>query len=65
MNEVFENLGYKGYDYTKYTLDVKNKIDVIHDMYTKENGEFCLRDNTKYEDLINEYKIISYYYSNK
>ena len=65
MNEVFDNLGYKGNDYTKYTKSIKEKVDVIHSLYVKENGEYVLRNNSQYKDLIDEYTKVNYYYAHR
>lgn len=65
MNELFEYLGYEGNEYFKYTSDIKDKIDVIHDIYYKESGKYILKSDIGKEDLIDEFDKVSYYYANQ
>lgn len=63
MNELFDYCGLKGNEYLQYMSNLKSNIDVISDYYYKENGEFVEKDQSKYGDLIEEYRYINYYYS--
>ena len=63
MNELFDYCGLKGNEYLQYMSNLKSNIDVISDYYYKENGKFVEKDQSKYGDLIEEYRYINYYYS--
>lgn len=63
MNELFDYCGLKGNEYLQYMSNLKSNIDVISNYYYKEDGIFIEKDQSKYVDLIEEYRYINYYYS--
>lgn len=63
MNELFDYCDLKGNEYLQYMSDLKSKIDVINNEYYKENNAFVYTSDSKYKNLIQEYKYINYYYS--
>lgn len=65
MGELFKYSGWSGNEFLKYLNNVNENINVIHDIYNKEDGDYVLRSESKYNNLIEEYKKISYYYSSK
>ena len=63
MNEVFEYIGYKGNEHLKYTSELKQYIDVINNIYYKENNQYTLRSESIYADKVKEFQYINYYYA--
>lgn len=64
MNELFEYVGLKGNEYLQYTSSVKNDIDVISNIYYKENNSYVEKDKVSNEKLISEFMKINYYWAN-
>lgn len=65
MNEVFEYIGYKGNEYLKYTSEFKKYVEVINNIYYKEDNQYALRAESKYSDKIKEFQYINYLIINK
>ena len=63
MNELFEYIGFKGNEYLKYTSEIKRHIDVFSNDYYKEDGKYILKNETKYQNIINEFQKVNYYYA--
>ncbi len=63
MNELFEYIGYKGNEYLKYTSELKKQIEVINQIYYKENGEYVFPSNSNYQYMIDEFIKVNYYWS--
>lgn len=63
MNEVLDYINYKGNEYLKYTSNLKEHIDVINDIYYKEDNQYTLKSESKYTDKIKEFQCINYYYA--
>ena len=57
MAELFSQLGWKGNEYMQYVQELKSHIDVNHEVYFKENGEYTstLSDENekRYKDFLN------------
>ena len=57
MAELFGQLGWKGNEYMQYVQEVKSYIDVNHEVYFKENGEYTLtlseENEKRYKDFLN------------
>ena len=64
MNELFEYIDYEGNEYLKYTDDLKEKIDVINPIYYKEDGKYISASLSHYQENINEFTNINYYWAN-
>lgn len=64
MNEFFEYVGLKGNEYLQYTSDLKKNINVINDIYYKENNKYVSTKESVNKDYINEFKIVNYYWAN-
>ena len=63
MNQFFDYVGLKGNNYMQYMSDLKSHVDVISDTFYKENDEFINKNDSIYQDMIDEYKNVNYYYS--
>ena len=63
MNVLFSLMDESGNEYLQYMQDLKSKIDVIGTTFNKENNKFVLKSDSEYEDLLDEYFMIDYYYS--
>lgn len=64
MNELFEYIGYEGNEYLKYTSEIKKQIDVINPIYYKEEGEYISSSNSNYQNMIDEFIKVNYYWAN-
>jgi len=64
MNELFENMKLKGNSYLQYMSNLKEDIDVIHNLYCKNDGEFISSSSDKCKKLIDEYNGTNYYMLN-
>ena len=64
MSEIFEHLDWKGDEYMQYITGMKEKFDVNHMLYFKENGEFTSELSEESKKVWQEFKNIEYYYSN-
>ena len=62
MNEFFEYVGYEGNEYTQFTNDVKEYIDVINPIYYEEDEEFVPVQASEYTDLMNEFWLVNFYW---
>lgn len=65
MNIIFNNMDLKGNEYLQYMEDLRQTVDVINDIYYKENGTFVKVQDNDYSDSISEYKRVSYYEINE
>ena len=63
MNKVFELCSFNGNEYMQYTSELKEKVDVISNFYYKENGIYVKKEESKYQDIIDEYNYVNYYVS--
>jgi len=63
MAELFQYLGWEGNEYMQYLLKVKDKFDVIHKLYFKENGEYKKELSNENEELWENFLNVEYYYS--
>lgn len=62
MNELFDYCELKGNEYLQYMSDLKKQVDVINNEYRKENNSFVKTSDSEYNNLIEEYKYINYFY---
>ena len=62
INEFFEYVGYEGNEYTQFTNDVKEYIDVINIIYYEEDEEFVPVQASEYTDLMNEFWLVNFYW---
>jgi len=65
MAELFRYLGWKGNEYMKYISQFKEKIDVVHNLYFKENEEFKKELSEEGKKLWKEFVNVEFYFSNK
>lgn len=63
MPELFHYLGWEGNEYMQYLLNVKEKFDVMHNLYFKENGEFKSELSQENKKLWEEFLNVEHYYS--
>jgi len=63
MAELFQHLGWEGNEYMQYILDMKEKFDVNHKIYFKENGEYKEELSPENKELWNNFVNLEYYYS--
>ena len=65
MPQMFEYIGWQGDEYMQYLTELKKNIDVNHELFFKENGEYTeeltKENNAKYQDFRN----VEYYRSRK
>ena len=64
MSELFEYLELPGNEYLQYMSELKNKMPILSETYCYLNDEYVTRDNQEVQNLIVDYKNLSYYYSN-
>lgn len=62
MVQLFEYLDWKGNEYMGYLQDVKDRFDVNHDMYFKEDGEYTRKLSDENYPLWQEFNYVQYYY---
>ena len=55
-------MGYEGNEYTQFTNDVKEYIDVINPIYYEEDEEFVPVQASEYTDLMNEFWLVNFYW---
>jgi len=63
MAELFQYLGWDGNEYMQYLFKVKDKFDVIHNLYFKENGEYKKELSDENKELWENFLNVEYYYS--
>jgi len=63
MAELFQQLGWEGNEYMQFLLDMKEKFDVNHKLYFKENGEYKNELSPEGKELWNNFLSLEYYYS--
>ena len=63
MNELFEYIGYEGNEYLKYTSELKKQIEVINPIYYKEEGEYVSSSSSNYQNAIDEFIKVNYYWA--
>lgn len=63
MTELFDYLGWEGNEFMQYTSEMKKTIDVNHDLYFKENGEYKEKLSEEGQKLWDEYIKVEHYYS--
>lgn len=63
MAELFEYLGWEGNEYMQYLQNVKEKFDVMHNLYFKENGEFKSELSEENKKLWEDFLNLEHYYS--
>lgn len=63
MTELFDYLGWEGNEFMQYTSEMKKTIDVNHDLYFKENGEYKESLSEEGQKLWDEYIKVEHYYS--
>jgi phosphoglycerol transferase MdoB-like AlkP superfamily enzyme len=63
MAELFQYLGWEGNEYMQCLLDVKDKIDVNHKLYFKENGQYRQEISEDNKELWDNFLNVEYYYS--
>ena len=64
MNEVFNYCNFKGNQYMQYMSYLEENIDVISEYYYKQDDEFVEKSELRNKELLDEYRIVNYYYSN-
>ena len=65
MNELFEYIDYEGNEYLKYTSELKKQVGVINPIYYKVNGEYVSSSNNNYQNMIDEFLKVNYYWANR
>ncbi|HHW00455.1 MAG TPA: sulfatase-like hydrolase/transferase [Clostridiaceae bacterium] len=65
MAELFQHLGWEGNEYMQCLFDMKEKFDVNHKLYFKENGEYKSELSPENKELWNTFLSLEYYYSHK
>lgn len=63
MAELFQHLGWEGNEYMKYLLNMKEKFDVNHKLYFKENGQYKEELSPENKELWDNFVNLEYYYS--
>ena len=63
MAELFDQLGWIGNEYMQYIQELKTHIDVNHEVYFKENGEFKLAEEVKNEKIYKDFLNVEFYNS--
>ncbi len=63
MAELFQYLGWEGNEYMQYILDMKEKFDVNHKLYFKENGEYKKELSPENKVIWDNFLNVEYYYS--
>jgi len=64
MNELFEYIGLNGNEYLQYTSDIKKNVNVLGNIYYKENNKYVAVNESNNKDLINEFLRVNYYWAN-
>jgi ATP-dependent Lon protease len=64
MSELFDCLGWEGNEYMQYITKMKERFDVNHRLYFKENNEFTTELSEENNKIWQEFKNIEYFYSN-
>ena len=65
MSEVFDYLDWEGNQYIQFIGDMKKTIDVNHELFFKENGEFTKELTEENSEIWNSFVNLEHYYSNK
>lgn len=65
MSELFDQLDWQGNEYMQFIGDMKKTIDVNHELYFKENGEFTKELSEENKELWQRFINLEHYYSNK
>lgn len=63
MAELFRYLGWKGNEYMQFITQFKEKIDVVHSLYFKEDGEFKKELSEDGKKLWKEFINVEFYQS--
>lgn len=63
MNELFDYCGLKGNEYLQYMSDLKQNVDVISNVFNKENNKFIFVGESNFKEKLEEYEFVNYYYS--
>ena len=61
--ELFQYLGWEGNEYMQYILNMKEKFDVNHKLYFKENGEYKKELSPENKEIWDNFLSVEYYYS--
>lgn len=63
MAELFEYLGWQGNEYMQYISNVKEKFDVNHEIFFKENGEYKVKSEIENKEAWSNFLNVQHYYS--
>ena len=63
MAELFQYLGWEGNEYMQELVNLKENIDVVHQLFFKENGEYKKELSEENKDLWEDFKNKEYYHS--
>ena len=63
MAELFGYLGWEGNEYMQYITNMKDKFDVNHRLFFKENGDFTEELSEENKKLWEEFRNVEYYNS--
>lgn len=63
MNELFDYCELKGNEYLQYMSDLKKNVDVIGNVFNKENNKFVHVDDSSFKEKLQEHEFVNYYYS--
>lgn len=63
MAEIFEYFGWKGNEYMQLLMDFKENIDVVNQVYFKENGKYTAELSPENKKLYDDFRNVEYYYS--
>lgn len=62
MNTFFELAGYEGNEFMKVSNELKAKIDVVHELYYKEEGKLVMDLSKSNNELLKRYQKLEYYW---
>lgn len=62
MNTFFKLAGYEGNEFMKISNELKAQIDVVHELYYKEDGELVTDLSKSNNELLKRYQKLEYYW---
>ncbi|WIV11828.1 alkaline phosphatase family protein [Proteiniborus sp. MB09-C3] len=63
MPEIFQYFGWEGNEYMQFLTDFKANIDVVNQVYFKENGKYTSELSPENQKLYDDFRNMEYYYS--
>lgn len=63
MTELFDYIGWEGNEYMQYVSNLKEKLDVNHEIFFKENGEYKNKSEIENKEAWTDFLNVQHYYS--